>query len=52
MPNKRCTVPCALNLDDWDESWGVSVEALEEGAIEAAEQLLSKQPRGMSGNLS
>jgi hypothetical protein len=39
-------VSCALNLDDWDESWGVSVEALKEAAIEAAEQLLSKQPPG------
>ncbi|MFC8239266.1 hypothetical protein [Streptomyces sp. NPDC057284] len=39
-------VSCALNLEDWDESWGVSVEALKEEAIEAAEQLLSKQPPG------
>ncbi len=39
-------VSCALNLDDWDESWGVSVEALKEEAIKAAEQLLSKQPLG------
>ncbi|MFJ7496001.1 hypothetical protein ACIQZB_33455 [Streptomyces sp. NPDC097727] len=37
---------CALNLDDWDENWGVSVEALEEEAIKAAEQLLSEQPPG------
>ncbi|MFE3901416.1 hypothetical protein ACFXPY_13955 [Streptomyces sp. NPDC059153] len=39
-------VSCALNLDDWDENWGVSVEALQEEAIEAAEQLLSEQPPG------
>lgn len=39
-------VSCSLNLDDWDESWDVSVEALKEEAIKAAEQLLSKQPPG------
>ncbi|MFD4143111.1 hypothetical protein [Streptomyces sp. NPDC058572] len=40
----QALVSCAINLDDWDESWGVSVEALKEEAIEAAERLLSKQP--------
>lgn len=39
-------VSCALNLDDWDESWSVSVEALKEEAIKAAEQLVSEQPPG------
>ncbi|WP_405690924.1 hypothetical protein [Streptomyces sp. NBC_00057] len=39
-------VSCALKLDDWDENRGVPVEALKEEAIEAAEQLLSKQPPG------
>ncbi|MFE6041054.1 hypothetical protein [Streptomyces sp. NPDC056452] len=42
----QALVSCALNLDDWHESWGVSVEALEQEAIEAAEQLLSKQTPG------
>ncbi|MFF1839465.1 hypothetical protein ACFVXE_35640 [Streptomyces sp. NPDC058231] len=37
-------VSCASNLDDWDESWGVSIETLKEEAIEAAQQLLSQQP--------
>ncbi|WOX19997.1 hypothetical protein [Streptomyces solicathayae] len=39
-------VSCALNLDEWDASWGVSVEALKEEAIEAAGRLLSKQRPG------
>ncbi|MFB7312197.1 hypothetical protein [Streptomyces sp. NPDC056192] len=39
-------VSCASNLEDWDESWGVSIETLKEEASEAAEQLLSKQPPG------
>ncbi|MFB7368444.1 hypothetical protein ACFC0D_01135 [Streptomyces sp. NPDC056222] len=37
-------VSCALTLDDWDESWDVSVEALKNEAIDAAEQLLIKPP--------
>ncbi|MER5618584.1 hypothetical protein [Streptomyces sp. NPDC002215] len=43
-------VSCALNLDDWHESWGVSIETLKEEAIEAAEQLLSKLPPGEHGD--
>ncbi|MGW3875548.1 hypothetical protein ACWEC4_42300, partial [Streptomyces sp. NPDC005055] len=39
-------VSCASNLEDWDESWGVSIETLKENAFEAAEQLLSRQPPG------
>ncbi|MFF7365515.1 hypothetical protein [Streptomyces sp. NPDC008125] len=35
-------VSCALNLDEWDESWGVSVEELNREAVEAAKQFLSK----------
>ncbi|MEV8533120.1 hypothetical protein [Streptomyces sp. NPDC051211] len=34
---------CAVELDDWHEGCGVSVEALKEKAIEAAGQLLSMQ---------
>ncbi|AXG82700.1 hypothetical protein DVK44_17835 [Streptomyces paludis] len=42
----QALVSCALNLDSWDDSWDASVEALKEEAIEAAEQLLTKQPPG------
>ncbi|MFF2213934.1 hypothetical protein [Streptomyces antibioticus] len=31
---------CALSLDDWDESWGVSIEQLNQEAVEAARQFL------------
>ncbi|WPW26185.1 hypothetical protein P6B95_01010 [Streptomyces atratus] len=44
--------PRVLNLDDWDENWGVSVEALKEEVIEASEQLLSKQPPGERKDLT
>ncbi|MEU0119796.1 hypothetical protein ABZ137_40615 [Streptomyces bobili] len=36
-------VSCALNLDEWEESWGVSVEELNREAVEAAKQFLSKR---------
>ncbi|WP_225995177.1 hypothetical protein [Streptomyces arboris] len=36
-------VHCAHNLDGWEESWGVSVEELNEEAVEAAKQFLSKR---------
>ncbi|MFD9225537.1 hypothetical protein ACFWDI_37275 [Streptomyces sp. NPDC060064] len=39
-------VSCAINLDGWDESWGVSIEALKGEALEAADQLLSTRPPG------
>ncbi|MFI0716460.1 hypothetical protein ACH4SK_38905 [Streptomyces inhibens] len=35
-------VACAVNLDGWDESWGVPVERLKNEALEAAAQLLSQ----------
>lgn len=37
-------VSCALNLDEWKEDWGVSVEELNMEAIEAAKQFLRKRP--------
>ncbi|KOV67352.1 hypothetical protein ADL00_16325 [Streptomyces sp. AS58] len=37
-------VSCALNLDGWEESWGVSVEELNREAVEAAKQILLKRP--------
>ncbi|WP_458245403.1 hypothetical protein [Streptomyces sp. MAI_2237] len=38
-------VSCAINLDDWEESWGISREELSREAVEAANQFLSKSPR-------
>ncbi|MFG2369362.1 hypothetical protein ACGFY3_48695 [Streptomyces mirabilis] len=37
-------VHCAHNLDGWDETWGVSREELNQEAVEAANQFLSKRP--------
>ncbi|MEH0573015.1 MULTISPECIES: hypothetical protein [Streptomyces] len=39
-------VSCASDLEDWDESWGFSIETLNEEAFEAAEKLLSEQSPG------
>ncbi|MEU8971216.1 hypothetical protein AB0D11_18380 [Streptomyces monashensis] len=44
--NLQQLVSCARNLDVWEESWGISVEALKEEAVEAAGHLLSRQPPG------
>ncbi|GAA1714486.1 hypothetical protein GCM10009680_64680 [Streptomyces yatensis] len=41
-------VNCGHNLVGWEESWGVSVEELENEAIEAAKQFLSKRTPGES----
>ncbi|GAA2326081.1 hypothetical protein OKJ48_29130 [Streptomyces kunmingensis] len=38
-------VICAINLDGWEESWGVSREQLNREAVEAANQFLSRRPR-------
>ncbi|MBM7168098.1 hypothetical protein JQK87_06660 [Streptomyces sp. G44] len=38
-------VSCAINLDGWEESWGVSREELSREAVEAANQFLSNRPR-------
>ncbi|MCX5205868.1 hypothetical protein OG897_31115 [Streptomyces sp. NBC_00237] len=38
-------VSCAINLDDWEESWGVSREELNREAVEAANQFLSRRRR-------
>ncbi|MGW1327954.1 hypothetical protein ACWD64_36145 [Streptomyces antibioticus] len=38
----RTLVHCALSLDDWDESRGVSIEELNQEAVEAAKQFLGK----------
>ncbi|MET9805953.1 MULTISPECIES: hypothetical protein [Streptomyces] len=43
-------VSCALNLDEWEESWGVSVEELNREAVEAAKQFLSKKPTAETGS--
>ncbi|MFJ2774901.1 hypothetical protein [Streptomyces sp. NPDC087300] len=37
-------VHCAINLDGWEESWGVSRERLSQEAVEAANQFLSNRP--------
>ncbi|MBO7936020.1 hypothetical protein G6W55_22755 [Streptomyces sp. CAI-85] len=37
---KGAKAHCALSLDDWDESWGVSIEQLNQEAVEAARQFL------------
>ncbi|MET9132442.1 hypothetical protein [Streptomyces antibioticus] len=34
---------CTLSLDDWDESWGVSIKQLNKEAVEAAKQFLGKR---------
>lgn len=38
-------VSCAINLDGWEESWGISREELSHEAVAAANQFLSKHPR-------
>ncbi|MEU9862545.1 hypothetical protein AB0D99_16905 [Streptomyces sp. NPDC047971] len=43
-------VHCAHNLDGWDASWGVSVEALNREAVEAAKQFLSQVPEAAPGD--
>ncbi|MEU8683465.1 hypothetical protein [Streptomyces sp. NPDC048611] len=43
-------VHCARNLDGWEESWGVSVEELDESAVEAAKQFLSKRSVAEAGS--
>ncbi|MFG2092301.1 hypothetical protein [Streptomyces sp. NPDC048612] len=43
-------VHCAHNLDGWEESWGVSVEELDESAVEAAKQFLSKRSVAEAGS--
>lgn len=37
-------VSCHFSLDEWEESWGVSVEELDKETVEAAKQFLSKRP--------
>lgn len=43
-------VSCALNLDEWEESWEVSIEELNREAVEAAKQFLSKRPAVEAGS--
>ncbi|MFC9284563.1 hypothetical protein [Streptomyces collinus] len=43
-------VSCALNLDEWEESWGVSIEELKREAVEAAKQFLGKRPAVEAGS--
>jgi hypothetical protein len=43
-------VSCAINLDDWGESWGVSVEVLNREAIEAAKQFQRTRPATEAGS--
>ncbi|MFJ8827718.1 hypothetical protein ACIREE_39030 [Streptomyces sp. NPDC102467] len=43
--NLQPLVSCAINLDGWEESWGVSREELDREAVEAANQFLSRRPR-------
>ncbi|MFG3236755.1 hypothetical protein ACGFZG_34080 [Streptomyces antibioticus] len=40
---KRAKAHYALSLDDWDESWGASIEQLNKEAVEAAKQFLGKR---------
>ncbi|MDX2564460.1 hypothetical protein PV371_33085 [Streptomyces sp. TX20-6-3] len=42
-------VSCAHNLEGWEESWGVSVEELNEEAVEAAKQFLSNRSAAEAG---
>ncbi|MFJ3278967.1 hypothetical protein [Streptomyces halstedii] len=39
-------VGCASTPEDWDESWGDSIETLKKEAYEAAEHLLNRLPSG------
>ncbi|MFI1442161.1 hypothetical protein [Streptomyces fructofermentans] len=43
-------VLCQFNLDAWEESWGVSVEELNEEAVEAAQQFLIKRSAAGAGS--
>ncbi|MGQ4457556.1 hypothetical protein [[Kitasatospora] papulosa] len=43
-------VSCALNLDEWEENWRASVEELDQEAVEAAKQFLSKRPAAEAGS--
>lgn len=43
-------VSCPFNLDEWEESWGVSVEELNEEAIVAAKQFLRSKPEAEAGS--
>ncbi|MFF8597028.1 hypothetical protein ACF061_37600 [Streptomyces sp. NPDC015220] len=43
-------VHCALNLDGWEESRGVSIEELNREAVEAAKEFLSKRPAAEAGD--
>ncbi|MEW1640782.1 hypothetical protein [Streptomyces sp. NPDC091219] len=43
-------VSCALDLDDWEESWGVSVGELNREAVEAAKQFLRKRLAAEAGS--
>ncbi|WP_279329783.1 hypothetical protein [Streptomyces sp. OS603R] len=43
-------VSCHFNLDEWEESWEVSVEELNREAVEAAKQLLRRRPAAEAGS--
>ncbi|WP_432068981.1 hypothetical protein [Streptomyces sp. C10-9-1] len=43
-------VSCHFNLDDWQESWEVSVEELNREAVEAAKQFLRWRPVSEAGS--
>jgi hypothetical protein len=43
-------VSCHFNLDEWEESWGVSLEELNEEAIVAAKQFLRNKPAAEAGS--
>ncbi|WP_405427226.1 hypothetical protein [Streptomyces erythrochromogenes] len=43
-------VACHFNLEAWEESWGVSVEELNQEAVEAAKQFLIKRPVAEAGS--
>ncbi|WP_285543872.1 hypothetical protein [Streptomyces lavendulae] len=43
-------VHCALNLDGWEESWGVSLEELNREAVEAAKLFLNRPPAAEAGS--
>ncbi|MFF7443211.1 hypothetical protein [Streptomyces sp. NPDC008122] len=40
---------CHFNLDEWEESWDVSVEELNREAVEAAKQFLRRRPAAEAG---
>ncbi|MGW7309013.1 hypothetical protein ACWGI1_25975 [Streptomyces sp. NPDC054835] len=43
-------VACHFNLDEWEESWEVSVEELNTEAVEAAKQFLHRRPAPEAGS--